>query len=172
MTDRPLYYIAEYEGTGPALFSNREAAKEFCDDLARAEAGGRCWDWMPEQDGAQEQWWTHADDDRPTGATGGVVTALRLDAEVTANEATGQALATETLVHATLAEKTPDVSAAEHATVKAQLEHVRRFLGRHIWEGMEGDEAAKTAACALLNALDETGLGRGIRITRTGTSED
>ncbi len=78
----PTYFLAEYEGAEPALFSTSAAAREYCDDFTRAEANGRCWDWMPENAGVQEQWWTDTDNDRPTFATGGVVTALQMDAAV------------------------------------------------------------------------------------------
>lgn len=78
----PTYFLAEYEGVAPALFSTPETAREHCDDITRALADGRCWDWMPEKDGVQEQRWVHEDDDRPLYATGGTVTALRVDAEV------------------------------------------------------------------------------------------
>jgi len=74
-------FLAEYEGAEPALFSTPDAAREYCDDFARAEADGRCWDWMPEEDGVQQQCWVHEDNDRPTYATGGSVTALQVDAE-------------------------------------------------------------------------------------------
>lgn len=84
MASQPTFYLAEYEGAEPALFSSRRAAQDYCDDFTRAEAKGRHWDWMREHDGVQQQWWVHADDDRPVAATGGVVTALQLDVE-TAN---------------------------------------------------------------------------------------
>jgi hypothetical protein len=81
MTGQPTYYLAEYEGADSALFSSLRLAQDYCDDLVRAEAQGRCWDWMPEDQGVHEQVWTDADSDRPTWATGGVVTALQVDAE-------------------------------------------------------------------------------------------
>lgn len=82
MTDQPTYYLAQYEGAEPALFSTPDHARDYCDDFVRAEARGQCWDWMPEKDGVQEQWWVDADSDQPTYATGGVVTALQVDTEV------------------------------------------------------------------------------------------
>ena len=83
MTTPPTFYLAEYEGAEPALFSTPNLARDYCDDFAKAEARGRGWDWMPEYDGVQQQWWVHEDNDRPTYSTGGVVTALRLDVETT-----------------------------------------------------------------------------------------
>ncbi len=81
VTDQPTYYLAEHQGVAPALFSTREAAQDYCDDVTRMDARGHCWDWMPEKDGVQEQCWVDVDSDRPTCATGGVVTALQLDAD-------------------------------------------------------------------------------------------
>ncbi len=82
ITQPPTYFLALAEGVEPALFSTRNAARDYCDDITRAEARGRCWDWMPEQDGVQEQRWTHEDDDRPLYPTGASVTALRVDAQL------------------------------------------------------------------------------------------
>ncbi|WP_055589333.1 hypothetical protein [Peterkaempfera griseoplana] len=71
---QPTLYLALYEGAEPELFTTEQAARDCCDDLAKAEANGRCWDWMrPDENGVVEQWWVHEDNDAPTYATGGVI---------------------------------------------------------------------------------------------------
>lgn len=74
-------YLAEYEGAEAALFTTPDAAREYCADFANTEARGQSWDWMPENGGVQQQAWVDADTDRPLHLTGGVVTALAVDAE-------------------------------------------------------------------------------------------
>jgi len=75
--ETPLF-LAEYEGAEPELFLNPDDAREMCDDLAGAEANGRCWDWSRNEHGDYVQFWTHEDDDRPLHVTGGTVTEIRV----------------------------------------------------------------------------------------------
>lgn len=73
----PTLYLAEYEGAAPELFTSEQAARDCCDDYAKAEARGRCWDWQkPDADGVLTQTWVSDLDDRPTGGTGGTVTPM------------------------------------------------------------------------------------------------
>jgi hypothetical protein len=68
--------LALYDGVAPELHTTVEAAREFCDDIARVDAHGKCWDWVVNEDGVHVQFWTHPDDDRPTGETSGTVTPI------------------------------------------------------------------------------------------------
>ncbi|WP_432184895.1 hypothetical protein [Streptomyces tendae] len=74
----PLFYIADYEGAGLTLHLTREAARDVCDDFAKAEARGRGWDWRTEDD-AEFQFWTDPDNDRPIGETGGAIWEIQVE---------------------------------------------------------------------------------------------
>lgn len=72
-----MRYLAEYEGAEPELYDTEDEARAFCDDFARAEAGGGCWDWLPaEEHAGLVQVWVRDLDDAPTGLTGGTVTPV------------------------------------------------------------------------------------------------
>ncbi|MCX5562762.1 hypothetical protein [Streptomyces sp. NBC_00038] len=69
----PPLWVADYDGAPLTLHLTREAARDACDDVAKVDAHGQCWDWRTEDGDVDRQFWTHADDDRPTGYTGGSV---------------------------------------------------------------------------------------------------
>lgn len=69
-------FLALYDGAEPELFTTVEAARDCCDDLAKVDAHGKCWDWTVDEHGIHVQFWTHSDDDRPTGETSGTVTSI------------------------------------------------------------------------------------------------
>lgn len=69
-------FLALYEGAEPELFTTVEAARECCDDLAKTDAYGKCWDWTVNEFGIHIQFWTHPDDDRPLSETSGSVTPV------------------------------------------------------------------------------------------------
>src|SRR5690606_34607778 len=69
----PPLWVADYDSAELTLHLTRDAARAACDDIAKVDANGRCWDWRTEEDGTDRQFWTHPDDDRPTGYTGGAV---------------------------------------------------------------------------------------------------
>lgn len=71
-------WVAECDSVETEVYSTLEGARACCDDIARAVAGGQCWDWSVNEDGVHVQHWTHADDDRPAGATGGTVAEVRV----------------------------------------------------------------------------------------------
>ncbi|MFF9910659.1 hypothetical protein [Streptomyces sp. NPDC013457] len=73
----PLF-LAEFDSVEPELHLTPDAARAVCDDIAKAVADGQSWDWLRNEDGVWVQFWTHEDDDRPTGFTGGQVTELRV----------------------------------------------------------------------------------------------
>lgn len=73
----PLF-LAEFDSAEPELHLSLDAARAYCDDIAKAVADGRQWDWVQNEDGVHVQVWTHTDDDRPTGFTGGEVTELHV----------------------------------------------------------------------------------------------
>ncbi|MEV6569988.1 hypothetical protein [Streptomyces sp. NPDC051577] len=70
-------FVAEFEGVETEVHSTLDGARACCDDIAKAVSNGQCWDWSL-GDGVHVQHWTHVDDDRPTGATGGTVTEVRV----------------------------------------------------------------------------------------------
>lgn len=76
MTEQPTYWLAEYEGAEPELWTTQAEAIEACDDLARAE--GQPWDWITQPDGTQQMVHINPDNDRPTGEGPGRVTPLTL----------------------------------------------------------------------------------------------
>lgn len=69
-------FLALYDGAEPELFTTVEAARECCDDLAKTDAHGNCWDWAVNEYGIHIQFWTHPDDDRPLSETPGSVTPI------------------------------------------------------------------------------------------------
>ena len=73
----PLF-LAEFDSVEPELHLSLDAARAYCDGIAEAVADGRRWDWVQNEDGVHVQVWTHADDDRPAGFTGGEVTEIRV----------------------------------------------------------------------------------------------
>ncbi|MFJ3097407.1 hypothetical protein [Streptomyces hydrogenans] len=73
----PLF-LAEFDSVAPELHLSLDAARAYCDDIAKAVADGRQWDWAVNEDGVHVQVWTHEDDDRPTGFTGGEVTEMQV----------------------------------------------------------------------------------------------
>lgn len=74
----PLW-VADYDSAPLTLHRTREAARAACDDVAKVDANGQCWDWRTEDDGTDRQFWTHADDDRPTGYTSGAVWQITVE---------------------------------------------------------------------------------------------
>ncbi|GGS81709.1 hypothetical protein [Streptomyces griseoviridis] len=75
----PPLWVADYDSAPLTLHLTREAARAACDDVAKVDAGGRCWDWRTEEDGTDRQFWSHPDDDRPTGYTGGAVWQIEVE---------------------------------------------------------------------------------------------
>ncbi|MFD7016038.1 hypothetical protein [Streptomyces sp. NPDC059928] len=75
--ETPLF-LAEYDGVTPELFASADQARAMCDDIAAAEARGRCWDWSRDETGAFVQFWSHEDDDRPLYRTSGLVTEINV----------------------------------------------------------------------------------------------
>lgn len=69
-------FLALYDGVEPELFTTVEAARECCDDVAKVDAGEKCWDWTVTEYGVHVQFWTHPDDDRPLSETSGSVTPI------------------------------------------------------------------------------------------------
>lgn len=69
----PPLWVADYDGAPLTLHLTREAARAACDDVAMVDAHGQGWDWRTEAGDTDRQFWTHPDDDRPTGYTGGSV---------------------------------------------------------------------------------------------------
>lgn len=76
----PPLWIAEYEGAEPTLHLSREAAIAACDEHAKADARGRCFDWRTEDDGVERQFWTRGLDDAPVSYTGGAVWQIAVEA--------------------------------------------------------------------------------------------
>lgn len=75
----PPLYVADYDSAPLTLHLTREAARAACDDVAKVDACGRCWDWRAEEDGVDRQVWTHPDDDRPVSYTGGAVWEITVE---------------------------------------------------------------------------------------------
>ncbi|MCX4705691.1 hypothetical protein [Streptomyces sp. NBC_01373] len=101
-------FLAMYDGAEPELFTTVEAAREFCDDVAKIDAHGRYWDWTVNEFGVHLQFWAHPDDDRPISETSGSVTALVVQGDevrpvnetlVKAREAAAGMLAADTGEH-------------------------------------------------------------------------
>ncbi|MEU0808738.1 hypothetical protein [Streptomyces sp. NPDC005970] len=83
----PPLFVADYEGAELTLHLTYEAAQAACDDYAKAEAHGRCWDWRTE-DGIERQFWTRDLDDAPTGYTGGAVWQIEVEPDGKTSEVT------------------------------------------------------------------------------------
>lgn len=79
--DAPLF-LAEFDSVEPELHLSLDAARAYCDDIAKAVADGRQWDWLQNAAGVYVQVWTHEGDDRQTGFTGGEVTEIRVQRPV------------------------------------------------------------------------------------------
>lgn len=77
----PPLWVADYDGAPLTLHLTREAARAACDDVARVDAHGQGWDWRTEDGDVDRQFWTHPDDDRPTGYTGGAVWQITVEAD-------------------------------------------------------------------------------------------
>lgn len=75
----PPLWVADYDSAPLTLHLTREAARDACDDVAKVDAHGRCWDWRTEDGDIDRQFWTHPDDDRPTGYTGGSVWQITVE---------------------------------------------------------------------------------------------
>ena len=81
LLNAPLF-LAEFDSVEPELHLSLDAARAYCDDIAKAVADGRQWDWVEREDGVHVQVWTHEDVDRPTGFTGGEITEIRVQRPV------------------------------------------------------------------------------------------
>jgi hypothetical protein len=75
----PPLYVADYDSAPLTLHLTREAARAACDDVAKVDAHGCYWDWRTEEGDTDRQFWTHPDDDRPTGYTGGAVWQIEVE---------------------------------------------------------------------------------------------
>jgi hypothetical protein len=75
----PPLWVADYDSAPLTLHLTREAARAACDDVAKVDAHGKCWDWRTEDGDTDRQFWTHEDDDRPTGYTGGTVWQITVE---------------------------------------------------------------------------------------------
>lgn len=75
----PPLWVADYDGAPLTLHLTREAARDACDDVAKVDAHGRCWDWRTEAGETDRQFWTHQDDDSPVGYTGGEVWQISVE---------------------------------------------------------------------------------------------
>ncbi|MEU1284950.1 hypothetical protein [Kitasatospora sp. NPDC005856] len=71
---RPAYWLAEYEGAEPTLWTTEADALAHCASLARGE-GIRSWDWTTE-DGAHQMIHVRPDTDGPLSRGPGRVTEL------------------------------------------------------------------------------------------------
>ncbi|MFJ9448200.1 hypothetical protein ACIRRH_41250 [Kitasatospora sp. NPDC101235] len=71
---QPAYWLAQYDGADPTLWTTEAAALDHCASLARAE-GLTSWDWTPE-DGAQQMIRVHPDTDAPLSRGPGRVTEI------------------------------------------------------------------------------------------------
>lgn len=75
----PPLWVADYDSAPLTLHLTREAARDACDDVAKVDAHGQGWDWRTEDGDIDRQFWTHEDDDRPTGYTGGAVWQISVE---------------------------------------------------------------------------------------------
>ncbi|MDV5145875.1 hypothetical protein R1T08_17085 [Streptomyces sp. SBC-4] len=80
--DEVLYgaplFLAEFDSVETEVHLTLDDARAACDDIAKAVASGRTWEWAQTEDGVYVQFWTHEDDDRPLHLTGGTVTEVRV----------------------------------------------------------------------------------------------
>jgi hypothetical protein len=75
----PALWVADYDGAPLTLHLTRDAAREACDDVAKVDARDSHWDWRTEAGDTDRQFWTHPDDDRPIGYTGGSVWQITVE---------------------------------------------------------------------------------------------
>jgi hypothetical protein len=83
--ETPLF-LAEFDSVEPELHLTLDAARAYCDDIAKAVADGQTWDWSRNEDGVYVQFWTHEDDDRALYLTGGTVTEVRVQDPATEDD--------------------------------------------------------------------------------------
>ena len=85
--EAPTYWLAEHGDQISLWPSEREAMNE-CDEITRAGARGRCWDWAPDPDdpGVSRQIWVAELDDRRVGDAGGRVTPLSVQGTASPTE--------------------------------------------------------------------------------------
>jgi len=78
------FWLAEYDGTPPTLWTTADQARGWCDEWARSDTNGEDnpsgWDWITE-DGAEQMVWVADLDDRPTSRGPGRITPLEPDIE-------------------------------------------------------------------------------------------